>query len=108
MSCEVRSVERAGGGYRVVVGCNGYANTRGTPGPNTTGTATAVHADYFTRYYAYLVDANSLVRREATAAERPGSDGSDTSAAPTSRPDDVSDGRRLGSAHPMPADSTSV
>ena len=108
VGCEVHSVERAGGGYRAVVGCRGYSNTRGTPGPNATGTATAVHADYFTRYYTYLVDADSVVRREATGAERPGSDGHDTSAAPTSRPGDASDGRRLVPTRPTPVESPSV
>ena len=108
VNCEVRSVERVGDGYRAVVGCSGYSNTRGTPGPNATGTATAVHADYFTRYYAYLVDDDSLVRREATAAERPGSDGNDTSAAPTSRPADASDGRCPAPTCPTSVESASV
>lgn len=103
VSCEVRSVERVGDGYRAVVGCRGYSNTRGTPGPNETGTATAVHADYFTRYFAYLVDADSLVRREVT-----GADGPDASAAPTSRPSDASDGGRLVPTRPARVESASV
>lgn len=103
VSCEVQSVERVGDGYRAVVGCRGYSNTRGTTGPNETGTAAAVHADHFTRYYAYLVDADSLVRREAAET-----DGADTSAAPTSRPADASAGGRPVPTRPAPAESARV
>jgi hypothetical protein len=77
LSCEVSRVTPVGDGYRAVVSCTGHADAGGRARENGTGTTTPVHADHFTRTYAYYVDGNSLLRRPADE------DGDDTTDAET-------------------------
>ena len=92
-------------GFVLFAGClGGTGSPAETTGDSpTTGTARAVHADYFTRHFVYLVDADSLVRREVTDTDAP-----DTSAAPTSQPSDASDGGRPVPTRPVRVESASV
>ncbi|WP_435318390.1 hypothetical protein [Haloarchaeobius sp. TZWSO28] len=70
LSCEVHSVEQVGEGYEVLVSCTGYSNTGGET--NGTQTATEVHADWFTQWFVYYVDDDTIIRRRATEDERDG------------------------------------
>lgn len=71
VSCDVHDATETAVGWKVVVSCRGYAEIGGGPKENGTGTTTPLHADYFREYYTYLVDEDSVVRRESTAAEKP-------------------------------------
>ncbi|WP_267639570.1 hypothetical protein [Haloarchaeobius amylolyticus] len=68
LSCEVHSVEQVRDGYEVLVSCTGYSNTGGESTEN--GTATQVHADWFTQWFVYYVDADTIARRQATEDEK--------------------------------------
>lgn len=68
LSCEVMWVERPEDFYRVRVSCTGYSNTGGSK-PNSTETATVVHADWFTQEFVYLVDEDSTIRRRPGGPE---------------------------------------
>ena len=68
LDCSVRRVGRIDDGWRAIVRCTGYANRQAAV-PNGTSTATAVHADYFTQYWAYRVAEESVRRRRATETE---------------------------------------
>ncbi|MFB6160973.1 MAG: hypothetical protein ABEJ61_07325 [Haloferacaceae archaeon] len=61
LTCEVLSVEAADPGYRAVVRCSGYSETRGSSGTN--GTATVVHADWGSRRFRYRVTEGTTTRR---------------------------------------------
>lgn len=65
LECEVDGVEEIPAGWRAVVTCTGYSNTRG----EATGTATAteLHADWFTQTFVYYVDEDSVVRERQDA-----------------------------------------
>jgi hypothetical protein len=70
-NCGVRSLERREVGYVAVVGCTAYAEYDARPSVgNETGTPAAVHADWFTQHFTYLVDEDSLIRRRPTEAEK--------------------------------------
>lgn len=60
-TCGVDSVSEYGEGFRAVVWCSAYSNTRRD---NTT-----LHADYFTQYATYFVGAGSTVRQEGEPTE---------------------------------------
>ncbi|WP_136715735.1 hypothetical protein [Halorientalis salina] len=63
LDCSVESVESAGDGYRGVVSCTGYSNTRGEP--SGTETVTEIHADWFTQTFVYYVDDDTVRRTRA-------------------------------------------
>ncbi|WP_439026426.1 hypothetical protein [Haloarchaeobius sp. DT45] len=67
LSCEVHSVEPVREGYEVLVSCTGYSNTGGEA--TGTQTATDVHADWFTQWFVYYVDEDTIRRRQATEDE---------------------------------------
>lgn len=59
LDCSVDSVTEHRQGYNVTVSCTGYSNTGGA---TEDGTATVLHADYFTQAFVYYVDADSTLR----------------------------------------------
>lgn len=72
LSCETHWVEERRDGYEVLVSCTGSADSGGDAVGNGTATSTMVHADWFTQWYVYYVDDDSVVRRRATEDEREG------------------------------------
>lgn len=65
--CHVVSATEAEVGWKVVVSCTAYSNTRGPA--DGTESPTTLHADWFTQVYTYLIDEDSTVRRRATEGE---------------------------------------
>jgi hypothetical protein len=69
VDCSVEHLTERDVGYVAVVGCTAYAEYYTDRTPEGPETPAKVHADWFTQYFTYLVDEDSLVRREPTSDE---------------------------------------
>jgi hypothetical protein len=69
VDCSVEHLTERDVGYVAVVGCTAYAEYHTDRTPGGTETPAKVHADWFTQYFTYLVDEDSLVRRDPTPDE---------------------------------------
>lgn len=79
LDCSVASVTERREGYNVTVSCTGYSNTGGS---TENGTATELHADYFTQAFVYYIDQDSTLR----TGDGGGPDGWHPTATPTAQP----------------------